>query len=353
MQPMVKARKTGEQVEIEQLFTPPTLNWAPEKELGTVPIVGGADFADIKKELQLHFISSKVGISTHSTYASGWKLWTLFMRARQRDPFLRAKTVAQGFEDEDKILDFIVHLVQLFHRTEGTIKTKLMAIRFNHLTQGLPDPLEGKERVWLALGGIKRLQGRVSRRLPITVSMLRWAEQHYASRDDDGMVTFVAGLIAWFFLLRMGEYTTADKSGWRWDRVLTGRDVVPRCGGKEVKSFANADEIVIYIKGSKTDQFNAGCIRNHYRTDDATLCPVAAMAKLQKRFPERWTNEDHLPLFRKASGKILPVTSLTNMAKESAAAVAGWERTRTSWTRTRSRLGVLPLCTTDQGNTTW
>ena len=74
------------------------------------------------------------------------------MRARKRDPFLRGKSVKHQFEDEDRILDFILHLVQLFHRTENTIKTKLKAIRYYHLTNGLQDPLETKERIWLALG---------------------------------------------------------------------------------------------------------------------------------------------------------------------------------------------------------
>ena len=104
------------------------------------------------------------------------------MRARQRDPFLRGKSLQQQTADEERLLDFIVHLVQLFHRTENTIKTKLMAVRYHHLTQGLQDPLEDKERLWLALGGIRRLQGRTSRRLPVTVRMLRRAYEHFRTR---------------------------------------------------------------------------------------------------------------------------------------------------------------------------
>ena len=318
--PRRKSRKTGEELEIESLFNISSLRWAPEEGDGAVPIVGGADFSDIREEQILHFIASKIGSGTQGAYASGWRLWTWFMRARKKDPFLKGRNEAQVSLDEDKLLDFIVHLVQLFHRTEGTIKSKLMAIRFHHLSNGLPDPLDGKERVWLALGGIKRLQGRASRRLPITVSMLRWAEERYTRGDSDGLVLFVAAVTAWFFLLRMGEYTTNDKAGWRCDRVVTGRDVTPRREGKEVQQFRDADEIVLYIKGSKTDQFNVGCIRNHYRTGDE-ICPVVAMERLQKRFPERWEAESHLPLFRLASGKLLPVTALSRFTKEAGAAV--------------------------------
>jgi len=312
-------KPSGAQLEIEKLFNPSKLNWDFADCDARTPKVGGENYAAFRRQLQLRFISNKVGEGTHTTYSSGWKLWKLFMRARERDPFLRGRSMQHVLADEERLLDFIVHLVQLFHRTENTVKTKLMAVRYHHLTQGLPDPLEDKERLWLALGGIKRLQGRGARRLPVTVQMLRWADENFKVRSDDHLVVFVAGITAWFFLLRMGEYTTTDTSGWKWERVLTGRDVIPRRGGKEIKSFADADEVVIYIKGSKTDQYNAGCIRNHYRTGDP-LCPVEAMAQLQKRFPERWGDEDHLPLFRKADGKSLPADALAGMAKESAAA---------------------------------
>ena len=34
---------------------------------------------------------------------------------------------------------------------------------------------------------------------------------------------------------------------------------------EEGVSFAEADEVVVYIKGSKTDQFNQGDMKNHFR----------------------------------------------------------------------------------------
>ena len=83
--------------------------------------------------------------------------------------------------------------------------------------------------------------------------MLRWLHSVYSQRSNDDFVTYVAGIIDWFYLLRMGEYATPDKQGWRYDRVLTGMDVLPRVQGSEITSFAEADEAVVYIKGSKTD----------------------------------------------------------------------------------------------------
>ena len=60
-----------------------------------------------------------------------------------------------------------MHLAHYMQRTEGTIKTKLMAIRYHHLLEGIEDPLKGKGRVWLALAGIKRRQASPNRKLPV------------------------------------------------------------------------------------------------------------------------------------------------------------------------------------------
>ncbi|CAK0831662.1 unnamed protein product [Prorocentrum cordatum] len=50
-----------------------------------------------------------------------------------------------------------------------------------------------------------------------------------------------------------------------------------------------------------TDQLNAGAVRNHYRA--GTLCPIAAMERLQAHHPQRIKGtEERLPIFRWASG---------------------------------------------------
>ena len=50
-------RKSGEQLEIERLFTPSKLGWNDEGRETSVPTVGGKDFATLRKWLQLEFIS--------------------------------------------------------------------------------------------------------------------------------------------------------------------------------------------------------------------------------------------------------------------------------------------------------
>ena len=86
----------------------------------------------------------------------------------RRSPYLVGEFRAGIISDEDVLLDFVVHLCHYMQRTQGTVKGNLMAARYYHVAEGYTDPLEGKQRVFLALGGIKHLQRRRGRNWPVT-----------------------------------------------------------------------------------------------------------------------------------------------------------------------------------------
>ena len=149
--------------------------------------------------------------------------------------------------------------------------------------------------------------------------MLTWLHWRYASGSPDERVLEAAGQLLWFFLLRSGEALVSDASPWHTDRVITGADVIPRRNGARVRDFADADEVVLHIKGSKTDQYNTGCTRNLYRTG-GDVCPVEACRRIQAAFPERFDSEAHLPLFRYSDGRFVRRQDLERAAR--AAAIA-------------------------------
>ncbi|CAK0871294.1 unnamed protein product, partial [Prorocentrum cordatum] len=136
--------------------------------------------------------------------------------------------------------------------------------------------------------------------------MLEWLrgfpQQEAELPEEDTVVIWAAIVTAFFFLLRASEYLLQGGRSWSFERALRGEDIEPRKAGKRVPSFQDADEMVIYIKGSKTDQLNVGTVRNHYRAG-TTLCPIAAMGRLQAHHPQRIKGtEERLPIFRWASG---------------------------------------------------
>eukprot|EP00974_Lingulodinium_polyedra_P110652 10701148-Lingulodinium_polyedra.AAC.1 len=64
------------------------------------------------------------------------------------------------------------------------------------------------------------------------------------------------------FLLRAGEYLAVAGAPWQAARALCGADVQARAAGRPVEAFSMADEVLIHIRGSKTDQYNQGSLRN-------------------------------------------------------------------------------------------
>ena len=145
------------------------------------------------------------------------------------------------------------------------IRSKLMAVRRYHIAGGFPDPMELAPRLALALGGLRRMGAKQNRKYPVTAEMMRWLRRKLDTGKVGDAARWAALATAFFFMLRASEYL-ADTSGgraWAADRVLFGRDVTPRREGAVCPTFATADEVVIYIKGSKTDQYNFGCCRNH------------------------------------------------------------------------------------------
>ena len=67
-----------------------------------------------------------------------------------------------------------------------------------------------------------------------------------------------------------------------------------RLEGERIHNISEADEAVVHIKGSKTDQYNMGHLKNQYRSG-YDFCPVLILAGMQRRFPQRFGSEAHLP----------------------------------------------------------
>ena len=149
--------------------------------------------------------------------------------------------------------------------------------------------------------------------------MMRWLHKKYDTGDPNDAVLWAIMTVGWFFLLRAGKFLAVDGAPWQLDRALRGVDVQPRRGGHPAASFAEADETVIFLRGSKTDQYNAGTIRNQFTSGDQ-VDHVKALAEVQRHFPERWTTEAEQPLFRWKSGQVIRRSRVQTALRMAAAA---------------------------------
>ena len=127
------------------------------------------------------------------------------------------------------------------------------------------------------------------------------------------------------FLLRISEYAANDQSGEDVGKGVRGIDLQGKLRGKVGSRLAEADELVLRIRGSKTDQLNRGEWRNHFRrgehTEDGALCVVEAMACYEKHAPERFRGSEKCsPLFVWASGRLLTKGDMKALLERAAVA---------------------------------
>ena len=71
-------------------------------------------------------------------------------------------------------------------------------------------------------------------------------------------ILWAAVMVGFFFLLRASEFLVCNARSWSGKRVLKGVNVEGRKGNKVCASLSEADEVVIFLAGSKTDQYNQG-----------------------------------------------------------------------------------------------
>ncbi|CAK9068985.1 unnamed protein product, partial [Durusdinium trenchii] len=269
-------------------------------------------------------VMSKLSEGTRAGYEVGWKQWCLWRRMGRKDVYLTGESKEDRKIDEDELLRFMTYLAHVMGRTEGTIKQRLFAIKMGHLVAGHEDPTLHKVRIWAALNGYKRWQPETKRKYPVLPAMLLWIKKHLSTSETlsrvDQAILWAAIMVGFFFLLRASEFLVTMGRSCGTSRTLKGNDIEARRDNLQVMNFHQAEEIVIYLKGSQTDQYNQGTVRNQFRSGDE-LCVVTALANYQAMKPERFAGaEADQPLFRLENGKPLQRTDIQGLIQLAAVA---------------------------------
>lgn len=256
-------------------------------------------------------IMAKLSEASKVGYEIGWRQWCLWRRVEGKDVYLVGEGRQGRKEDEDELLRYLTYLAKVMNRAEGAIRQRLFAIKMGHVVAGYEDPTLHRTRLWAALSGFKRWQPETKRKYPVLPVMMKWLRSHIDGSTEiqvkDKAALWAALCTAFFYLLRASEYLVQNNREWSLRRVLKGKDIEGRKDNMRCPNLSEAEEVVIYLYGSKTDQFNQGAVRNHYRSEDEKLCPVEALAAIQRAFPERFQGvESEEPLFRYESG--VPIT---------------------------------------------
>ncbi|CAE8597095.1 unnamed protein product, partial [Polarella glacialis] len=313
----------------EELVQPADLGSRREERMkpscSEARVPGGLEFLE---EEAANAVLCKLAEGTRSSYISGWKHWVWFRSGTKLGPYLEGETRAEKKADESWLLWFVVFLASVMAKSEGTIRQKLFALRYAHPIAAYPDPLANKTRLWAALAGIKRNSKTVKRKLPATPEMLLWIRKYLNESEGrsewDKASLWCALVVAWFFLLRASEYLAQSSKTWTLDRALRGLDVEFLSNGARVDFAKDADECAAQIRQSKTDQYNQGTTRNHYRTGGA-LCPLKALEDFEAQAPAKFRGELKTEaLFTYHDGHSVTREDVTSLV-QLAAVAAGFE----------------------------
>lgn len=211
-------------------------------------------------------------------------------------------------------MDFVAYLGVVKGLKHPTVRGYLSSIRFYHLEAGLPDPTK-YPKVSFIMRGLKRYSQGSTPKRPVTPKLLL----HILSRLNLSIpchsYVWAALLTGYMFMLRASEYLgessqTVDKG-----KALRRKDILFLTDGKPVVNPDRANQVQIFIRSSKTDQYGAGV----YRVLDASgedICVVDAIRRVYKLGSGY---VDSAPLFLGLDGKMVTRGTISNILKRAAA----------------------------------
>jgi hypothetical protein len=165
---------------------------------------------------------------------------------------------------------YISHL-SLEGKAPSTISSYTTALAYVHKINGWVDPTDNF-LIKKLREGARRDDNRSDNRLPITLDILGKLASclpAVCSSSYEVILFRAAFSIAFFGFLRVGEFTTASKTG-RWDNILSPQD-----------TLINEDRsaVEVHIRSSKTDQRGVGTTLQIGASPIPEVCPVRAISE--------------------------------------------------------------------------
>ena len=156
-----------------------------------------------------HLVVSGVAEKTAAKYESGFRDFEAFTDNMPRDSEESWPVFLDGSDprrEEDHLLNFVAYQGWLLGLSHSAVAGKLAAIRWQHVVEGVSNPLEGKARLRAAMKKLKKMRGDSHSKLPVTADMLRHVKSTLDMSDDRDVTLWAALCFGWFFCLWQSEY---------------------------------------------------------------------------------------------------------------------------------------------------
>jgi len=156
-----------------------------------------------------HLVVSGVAEKTAEKYEGGFRDFVAYTDNIPRDTEQQWPIMLDGSDprrEEDHLLRFVAYQGWLLGLPHSTVSGKLAAIRWQHVAEGLPNPLDGKLRLRAALRKLKKMRGDGHGKLPVTAEMLLHVKRSMDMANDRDVAVWAALCFGSFFCLRQSEY---------------------------------------------------------------------------------------------------------------------------------------------------
>jgi hypothetical protein len=246
-------------------------------------------------------LSASVRLNSQHTYSSQFRAWVRVRTARRLPVFLDGRNPVG---DQEALVEFVAFKGYIQGYAHGSVHVMLYALRYYHLLNRHPDPLQGAALLKMAMKGLKNMQGGSQQKVAATPDILLEAAKELDVDTWDGLITLLALAIMFVFLLRSRE---ALRKGAEPDpeQCLRVQDTMLAASGEvlTLSEFERADELVLLQGKSKADQEGQGHMANAFASGHV-LCPVDLYKRAVRMRPEHFADGRRF-LFTKSDGKVL------------------------------------------------
>ena len=270
-------------------------------ELEGRSLFDGGDWSAIEAFASFKLPLFSVAWATLKAYDCSWKQWVAFQWKAVLPIFLDTSTPLTRRQATTWLLSFVCLLAFGMCYRSSTIKKSLMAIRFFHLAHDYENPLAKCPRVWQGYKAIKRAQDPTVRKHPITPEVCDWLDNEQRSQGLIGIIKKTDRYFGIYVGARASEHLGPDID---WDKICMVSDIRPMIGQQYCTWADDFDGVMIKFRGSKTDQYNEGCLRYVGATGNSR-CLIASLHEWYDAQPGHFEREDDTPLFTLPDGSVL------------------------------------------------
>ena len=165
----------------------------------------GQHALEIQNKITERLAGGMIANSSRKVYAGLFQKWCIHRWKLGHSEFLPD---GQEFKEanETAVIAYVTLNLGPIERDAGTVQNHLQAIGYFHKIRSGINPLTTMYRVQNIMKGARREKGPTERKLPVTAEDLNRIYNKVEWGNPDSVTLWCSLSLAWFFMLRMGEY---------------------------------------------------------------------------------------------------------------------------------------------------